>query len=121
MDKKKLYFYASTNTDQTSVILLSFVKDKRMIDRFIEQQREEKAMIGRKMEKKLIKIYKSCTSFLFTHIDSLRECFYFMLVFYFESVIIFTLHRIRQAGIRRENDCEFRCRMFIIVSEIFRT
>lgn len=60
MDKKKLYFYASTNTDQTSVILLSFVKDKRMIDRFIEQQREEKAMIGRKMENAFI----SCWYFI---------------------------------------------------------
>lgn len=49
-----------------------------------------------------------------------RECFYFISVFYFQSVagnyFHFTSHP--SSGVHTENDCEFRCRMFIIVSEI---
>lgn len=56
--------------------------------------------------------------FTHMHIDSLRECFYFMLVFYFQSGNYFHFTSHPSSGIRRENDCEFRCRMFIIVSEI---
>lgn len=87
----------------------------------LNQKREEKVKIGRKMEKTLIKIYKSTSlysvfPFTHMHIDSLR--FYFMLVFYFQSGNYFHFTSHPSSGIRRENDCEFRCRMFIIVSEI---
>lgn len=103
------------------VILLSFIKDERTINRYINNKEKRKAR-----DHHILKFIKVLGLYLHTRTSIVcgetekHECFYFIPVFYFQSVagnyFHFTSHP--SSGVHTGNDREFRCRMFIIVSEI---
>lgn len=92
------------------LILINYINKKEK-----RKDQEKRSFFGKK---NLLGLYLR-TSIVCGETEK-RECFYFISVFYFQSVagnyFHFTSHP--SSGVHTENDCEFRCRMFIIVSEI---